>query len=191
MESKIHLQTWFYSCLWLYGSFRLFPNLPTVYYLIAYNMQKQRRKACEDFIIYHIGGWGKGIQTLPLVWDKNARLVWYTLYHLGTLPTHLALFIISQAFPQPTVYCKTGEWNGLRINSDYVLCVSCFIINCHISAHTTDQQLTLDIQIGLFPGHMKTRIALRVQINNVKYKCTQVAGDILLQCYIRLFTCTL
>ena len=47
---------------------------------------------------------------------------------------------------------------------------------CRISAYTTDQQLTLDIQIGLFPGHMKTRLELHVQISNVKYKCILESG---------------
>ena len=40
---------------------------------------------------------------------------------------------------------------------------------CHISAYTTDQELALDTQIGLFPGHMKTKLELHVQINIVKY----------------------
>ena len=46
----------------------------------------------------------------------------------------------------------------------------------YISAYMTDQQLTLDIQINLFPGHMRARLALHVQINIIKYKCMLESG---------------
>ena len=121
-----------------------------------------------SFIIILFGGQGGESRHYHLF---GARMqIWYTLYHLGTLPTHLALFKNLPGF-SPTHYsvvCKQSngqwEWSENEAVMMYSSSISCFIIILsHLSLHdwsTADTRYT----DRLVSRSHETRLALHVQI---------------------------